>query len=837
LIVEDHKVERKLLEDALKNTGHDVVSVSNGKEALRQFDEKYFPIVVTDWMMPEMDGIELCRAIRERSTGGYVFIIVLTARDSKDDTVAGLEAGADDYLTKPVAAMELIARINNGIRILKLESSLRNSQQAIEQQNKHLEETVAKRTIELRKSEERYRKILENIEDGYYEVDLDGNFSFFNNSFCNILGYSGNQLKDMAIRSVIEGKTAEDLATAFNRVHQTGVPAKIFDFNIISSGEEKKYVESSISLMRNSNGRPVGFRGILRDVTEKKRLEQELIDKRRMAEAANKAKSEFLANMSHEIRTPLNGIIGMIELVDETTLSINHQEVFNAISSEADALLGIISGILDFSKIEAGRVELEDIPFDLRYLIEDVTNSMACRAQKKGLECACYVPADMPSQLIGDPGRLRQILYNLTGNALKFTDRGEILVKAESVEETGDKVTVRFTVRDTGIGIPENQIEHIFNSFTQVDGTTTRKYGGTGLGLSISKQLVSLMDGRIDVESKVDEGSAFFFSAVFRKTTGKKSRVQRKTAELRDLKVLVVDDHEMNRNIFMNYLKSWECRPVEASSAKEALTILNASVSLNEPFQLIISDFQMPEESGLNLVKNIKANDDLKDIPIVILTSVGIIGDGRACKEMGVEGYLTKPIRKTLLQQAIKLIMTRPNGSGTREGDGLVTRHMIAEHLRNKYHILLVEDYPTSQKVALRHLKNSGYQVDLAENGRRAVDAFKRKAYDLILMDIQMPEMDGYEATQLIRKIEKNRLNAAEASTKQKRTPVVALTAHAIKGDKDRCIEAGMDDYITKPLRRAMLLDVVGKWFLTEPEDPDETETVQNRVNENIPVV
>lgn len=832
LIAEDNKVSRKLLEDSLKRAGYTVVTTANGQDALNRFDRQFFPIVLTDWMMPEMDGLALCKAIRERSTNGYVFIVLLTARDSKEDIIAGLEAGVDDYLTKPLVRSELFARINNGIRILELEQSLKESQKKIKQHNEYLEDSVARRTAELKKSEEKYRTILENIEDGYYEIDLDGNFTFFNDSLCQMIGYHEHKLKQTNIRDITATDSIKNLIHSFKKVQQTGIPAKSIDWAIATSDGVQKHMESSISLIKNTEGQPSGFRGILRDVTEKKRLQDELIEKREMAEAASMAKSEFLANMSHEIRTPLNGIIGMTELVDQTELDNDHLDIFNTIMSEAEALLGVISGILDFSKIEAGKVELEHIPFDLQYMVEDVTHNIAYRAKKKDIECACFLSPDLPSKLLGDPGRIRQVLNNLLGNALKFTKQGEILIKVEKMEDLHDNINILFTVKDTGIGIPEDKLERVFDSFTQADGSHTRQYGGTGLGLSISRQLIELMGGEIDVESEIGKGTTFYFTAVFGKLSGEWPLKKKESVELEGLKVLIVDDNETNRNIFVNYLKSWGSRPVEASSSKEALAILNASISLGEPFNLVISDFQMPGENGFDLAKKVRANKELESLPFIVLTSVGMWGDGKTCKDIGIDAYITKPIRKGELKQGIRMVLTLPRASEVEEEQQLVTRHSIAEHFRKKNEILLVEDYPTNQKVALRHLQSAGYQVDLAENGRQAVDAYKQKTYDLILMDVQMPQMDGYEATRRIRNLERDSLETGENANHGKRIPIIALTAHAVKEDKDKCIQAGMDDYIAKPIKREMLLDRVGKWCLTEIENTKRNGTAESLKNE-----
>ncbi|MBW1908477.1 MAG: PAS domain S-box protein [Deltaproteobacteria bacterium] len=810
----------------------------------------------------------------------------------------------------------------------------------------------------LRQSEEKYRTILESIEDGYYEVDIAGNFTFFNDSMCKILGYTKDELIGMNNRKYTDEENAKKVYQVFNKIYTTGKPDNGFDWELITKEGTKKYVEATASLIKDAKGRPIGFRGIARDVSERKQAEEKLEESNReleetnselqktierankmalenviaymelnqifntsadgmwvidrgfnvnrinkaflrlinkssdttigkkcyevfsnslchgpdcpmirlikgarrvecdiekededdmkrpfiltanllgetgdetdfiivnlkdiserkqaekleqekiKAEASNKAKSEFLANMSHEIRTPLNGIIGMAELALDTGLDDNQRNILSTINIEANSLLSLISDILDFSKIEVGKVELEEIPFDLRILIEEVTNSMALRAEQKGLELISFLSPDVPSLLIGDPGRLRQILKNLAGNALKFTHEGEIYIRGELAEDLGDRAKIRFLVKDTGIGIPKDKQAAIFESFTQADGSTTRKYGGTGLGTTISKQLVEMMGGEIGLESEEGKGSTFYFSAVFTKQKEKRPILTGKEFDLSNLKVLMVDDNQTNRYILMEYLGSWGCLPVEAIGGKDALTILKDSVSSEEPFDLILTDFQMPEMSGFDLAREIKRVETLKGVTIIVLTSAGMKGDGKSCREMGINGYLTKPIRQDDLRKAIVSVLGLSIGQDIDTLPELVTRHSIAEESRKEVQILLAEDYPTNQQVAMRHLQRAGYQVDLVENGQQAVEACKRKAYDLILMDIQMPLMDGYEATHEIRKLETR-------NSPLNHVPIIAMTAHAMKGVRERCLEVGMDDYIAKPLRREKLLTMVDKW-------------------------
>ena len=549
------------------------------------------------------------------------------------------------------------------------------------------------------------------------------------------------------------------------------------------------------------------------------KVNEELLIAQKEAEYANQAKSQFLANMSHDIRTPLNGIIGITELVAEAGLDESQSVLFQTITTEADALLNLINDILDFSKIEAGRLELEEIPFDMRTVIDGVASTFSYNAEQKGLEFISFLSPDVPSRLIGDPGRLRQILVNLTGNALKFTHNGEIYIKAELTEDIEDRVKVRFSVKDTGIGIPEDKQSNIFESFSQADGSTTRKYGGTGLGTTISKQLTELMGGKIGVESEVGKGSTFWFEAVFAKDTDHEAILEKEEVDLRDLQVLIVDDNHTNRYVLKEYLKSWGCIPVESSGGKEALSLLKESALADEPFKLLMTDFQMPEISGFDLAGKIRSTEALKGLLIIMLTSSGRRGDGKRCRDIGIDGYLSKPIRRHDLYEGINAVLDPSRNKEIQREPILVTRHTIADDQRKKVQILLVEDYPANQVVALGHLNSAGYKVDLAENGREAVQAFKRKQYSVILMDIQMPEMDGYAATKEIRNLESGNKDShsddsdiRNPGAKIQKVPIIAMTAHAMEGYREECLRGGMDDYISKPLRRKAFLAMLDKW-------------------------
>ena len=638
----------------------------------------------------------------------------------------------------------------------------------------------------VRESEERFRSLSASAPIGIFHTDAQGQWTYTNPKWQDMAGLS---LDESLGTGWSRAMHPDDRETVLADWMTSAPQGREFshEFRLLTPGGAMRWVQARAVPVRGAGGAILGYVGTNDDVTSRREAEDVLRHARDAAERAARARSAFLANMSHEIRTPMNAVLGFVELVLDTELSTEQRRALELVRSSSEALLTILNDILDYSKIEAEHLELESIPFDLPKVAHATATLLAVRAREKHLELTVDVSPDVPHVVRGDPTRVRQVLMNLIGNAIKFTDEGEVAVSATVVRRDSDQASVRFRVRDTGIGISEGQRATIFQEFTQADASMTRRYGGTGLGLAISRRLVALMGGELAVTSEVGRGSEFSFTLPFPVEAAAPTLPRSAAASLGGRRLLVVDDNETNRRILRDMLGAEGVAVHEASRADAGLEALRRAARDRAPYDLAIFDAQMPDRDGFELAAAVRADPDLADTRLLILTSAGQRGDGERCRQLGIQAYLTKPIAQADLIEAVGTVLAGAASAGGVAA--VITRHSIAES-RHALRILLAEDNPVNQQVAAAMLLKRGHQVDVVTNGREAVDAVRAHGYDVVLMDIQMPEMDGFAATRTIRDLPQGRS-----------LPIVALTAHALSGERERCLAAGMTGYLAKPFK------------------------------------
>lgn len=640
----------------------------------------------------------------------------------------------------------------------------------------------------LRESETKQRMMLDNAADAVFVAGKDQRWIYVNDLALKMLGYQRDELIGATMFDILPLAYREMSRLTFGeRLKQEKLIRR--EITLLKKNGKQVSVELNAALLPDGS-----IYGSCRDITERKILDDALVKAKEGAESASKAKSEFMATMSHEIRTPMNGIIGMTELALDTNLSAEQREYLEIVKLSSDSLLEIINDILDFSKIESGKLILDEIEFPLAELIAMTLKTLALRAHQKGIELVYKIAPDLPKILIGDPGRLRQVMTNLVGNAIKFSELGDIVLEINLVTKMGEFVEVYFSITDNGIGIERDKQASIFDPFSQADASTTRKYGGTGLGLSISSRIVQNMQGHLRVKSEIGSGSTFYFTAIF--GIGSDTLADDSEVKLQDLTVLVVDDNAVNRHFFSDTFTHWKMQPTLAANGIEALALFSSACDKARPFDLVVLDTCMPEMDGFELATRLQATGQLSNTKMIMLSSAGSSEDALRCAQLGIAGYLRKPISQQELHFLIaSAISGKPSGAVHYADLNRAPSNRATKSKEQGLNVLLAEDNLINQKLMLVLLQKWGHVADVAENGIIAVDRFVKQKYDLILMDMQMPELSGIEATQLIRELE-NGLS---------HIPIIAMTANVMQGDQARCIQAGMDDYLSKPINSDVL--------------------------------
>lgn len=777
LLIEDSPREASLFEQFLQQAEEtfEVIHVTRLDEGFSRLQEK-IGVVLLDLDLPDSQGIETIRALHARSP--HIPVVVLSDRVDRNLASRVIQEGAQDCLPKSNVDVDSLTRC---IRY------------AIERTHRQIVEST------LENSEARYRGLVDTLPVCVLQKDMDGRFIFANQAYSEFTGHVISEILGKTDFDLSPKEVAEKFREDDHKVAESGKQFR--DIEVNTTDGNTTWVEVIKSPIRDARGVIVGTQAIFWDVTERQLAVETLLKAKEAAEEANRAKSEFLANMSHEIRTPLNAVIGMAELLLDTSLTQTQRDYLKMIHESGESLLSVINDILDFSKIEAGKLDLISKPFDIRETVGDMMKPLGVRAGGNGLELTCHFDGNVPAIIEGDPHRLRQIVVNLVGNAIKFTEKGEIDfdVAVESIDDA--VVELHFQVRDTGIGIAEDKLGTIFEAFEQADSGSTRQYGGTGLGLAICARLIELMKGRIWVESKVGEGSTFHFMARFpinRTDTRQRSRV---TARIQGTRVLIVDDNATNRTILDEIVRSWGMRTELAADAKEGLRLMKEAYSVGDRFALLLTDVEMPGKDGLDLVAAVRDIPNLEDTLVIVLSSSERPTTRSRCDELQVQSFLMKPAKQSELFDSIIVALGVVAPEDENESKSLDRSSNIGP-----LNVLLAEDNRANQRLAIALLEKWGHTVTLAENGKEAVELWRRQSFDLIIMDVQMPEMDGLHATRIIR---------AEEEATGNHIPIIAMTAHALAGDREKCLESGMDGYTSKPLRIQELHQSLSELFST----------------------
>ncbi|MGH8667963.1 MAG: response regulator [Burkholderiales bacterium] len=659
--------------------------------------------------------------------------------------------------------------------------------------------------------------IVEQSSEAIWTKDLRGSITSWNSGAAAMFGYTADQAMKRTLN--VSASTAEEEEARTERL-MAGEKFS-YDARAMTRSGTPIDIQVAVAPLLDDGNQCIGSIAVARDVTQHKRSEEALRLAREAAEAANHAKSSFLARMSHEIRTPMNGVLGMTELLLETGLTSTQRKYADTVQRSGKNLLGIINDLLDFSKIEAGKLELENVDMDLRRTIEDIVDLLAERAHAKGLELAASIPPDLLTQVTGDPLRLGQVLTNLVGNAIKFTEQGSVVIRVASIDQTPQHVTMRFDVTDTGVGISQDAQTRIFDEFAQADGSTTRKHGGSGLGLAISKQLVDMMGGTIHVESALGAGSTFWFTANFERQAAQPSAEQRAApiGLLTGVRALMVESSAVNRGILMQQMSNWEMSIRVAETPRQAIDLLAQAAARSVPYDLAVIDLGLPGMDALELARTIRARPDLAKVRLVMLTRRH--ADSRNAREAGFDACIVKPVRQTVLYECLVNVMAGRPQEAVAAPEERAPVSSAPAGIRGS--ILVVEDNLINQQVALGILQIQGYSVALANNGREALDAYAQGAFDLILMDCHMPEMDGFEATMEIRR--------REQFSGGRRVPIVALTANAMAQDREECLNAGMDDHVAKPFSMQAMQEMLDRWMpQTAPTPPQAAEVLDRQV-------